>query len=165
MEIKTKYTHRSGQSVNLIYRDIENINELEGRIVSCTHAFCFYGPKLVIVYETKGGYWNPPGGAIEPGETIETAVAREVLEESNMKVIKQRLIGFCDFYEPSGLVTQTRSVCLVESLGDFVSDPDGDISKVELIDPQDYKKYFDWGVVGERLMERALILSKTLLDI
>ena len=27
---------------------------------------------------------------------------------------------------------------------------------IKLIDPKDYKQYFDWGAVGERVMARAL---------
>ncbi len=158
MEIKSSYTHRSGQVIDLVYRDIETTDELEGRVVSCVHAFCFCNNKLVVVYEEEGGYWNPPGGAVELGETVEAAVTREVREESNMRVVAQRLIGFCDFHELSGTVTQTRSVCLVKPLGDFVADPDGDITKIELIDPRDYKQHFDWGIIGDRLMERALEL-------
>ena len=73
-----------------------------------------------------------------------------------MRGIKEELIGYQDIFEPNGINTQIRSVCLVEPVGDFVSDPDGDITEIKLIDPKDYKKYFDWGVVGDRLMERVL---------
>ena len=51
---------------------------------------------------------------------------------------------------------QTRSFCIVEPYGDFVSDPDGDITEIKLIDQRDYKQYFDWGKVGDRIMERAI---------
>lgn len=27
---------------------------------------------------------------------------------------------------------------------------------VNFIDPKDYKKYFDWGKIGDRIMERAM---------
>jgi hypothetical protein len=47
---------------------------------------------------------------------------------------------------------------MVEPYGPFTSDPDGDVTEIRLIDPADYKKYFDWGEVGERIMERALSL-------
>ncbi len=96
---------------------------------------------------------------MEEGETIGAAVIREVQEETNMKVLKQQLVGYQDIFEPGRVVTQTRSVCLVEPYGEFVSDPAGDITAIKLIDPKDYKQYFDWGVIGNHVMERALALK------
>ena len=42
-------------------------------------------------------------------------------------------------YEPEKIIRQTRSFCVVEPYGEFVADPDGDITKIELINPKDYK--------------------------
>ena len=46
--------------------------------------------------------------------------------------------------------------------GPFVSDPAGTISEIKLIDPKDYKQYFDWKSIGDRIMERALELKERL---
>ncbi|MEI7463434.1 MAG: NUDIX hydrolase [Candidatus Taylorbacteria bacterium] len=158
MEIKSSLINRSGQKLNLIYREDDPLVDLEGKILQAVHAFCFYDGKLVVVYAAEKGYWAPPGGGIETGETYEEAVIREVKEETNMKVLSQKFIGYQDIYEPDRIVRQTRSVCIVEPYGPFVFDPDGDVTEIKLIDPADYKKYFDWGKVGERIMERALSL-------
>ena len=45
---------------------------------------------------------------------------------------------------------------MVEPMGDFVTDPDGDITEIKLINPEDYKKYFGWGEIGDRIMARAI---------
>jgi len=156
MEIHSKLTSRTGQKLAVQYRDIDTVRELGGRNVHGVHAYCFCDDKLVIVYADAKGYWTPPGGGVEAGESPSEAVMREVKEETNMRVLKQLLIGFQDIFEPEKINTQTRSVCLVEPFGPFVSDPDGDITEVKLIPPQDYKKYFDWGEIGDRLMLRAL---------
>ena len=79
-----------------------------------------------------------------------------------MRVLSQRLLGFQDIYNPEGMITQTRSVCLVEPIGEFKTDPDGDITEIKLIDPRDYKQYFDWGKIGDHLMQRALEISRRL---
>ena len=78
-----------------------------------------------------------------------------------MQVLKQQLIGFIDVKELGNIVRQTRSVCIVEPYGDFIADadPDGDITEIKLIDPKDYKQYFDWGEIGGRIMQRALELK------
>lgn len=41
-----------------------------------------------------GGYWNFPGGGVEPGETIETAAVRELEEEAGIKVQESDLSYF-----------------------------------------------------------------------
>lgn len=160
MKIKSTPTNRSGQILNTVYDEGSVPTEnLDGKILQGVHAFCFYKDKLVIVYAEKKGTWTPPGGHIEKGETYEEAVVREVMEESNMKVLHQELIGFLDVFEPNRIIRQTRSFCIVEPYGDFVADKDiegGDITEMKLVDPADYKQYFDWGEVGDRIMERAM---------
>lgn len=160
MEIKSTLTNRSGQILEVTYRDISNESELEDKKIHAVHAYCFYNDKLVLVYSEKKGYWSPPGGSVENGESIDDAVIREVREETNMKVLKQCLIGYQDIIEPGGLITQTRSVCIVEPHGDFVSDPDGDVTKIELVDPKDVKEYFSWGEIGDHILNRAIELQE-----
>jgi ADP-ribose pyrophosphatase YjhB (NUDIX family) len=156
MKIESTLTNRLGQELKVTYRDIDDEKELGDRKVRGVHAYCFCGGKLVIVYAEGKGYWTLPGGGVEPGESITEAVTREVLEETNMRVIKQELIGYQDIFEPDKINTQTRHICLVEPIGEFESDPDGDVTEIKLVDPKDLKQYFDWGVVGNRLLERAL---------
>ncbi len=162
MEIKSNLVNSVGQKFQVTYRDIDSIEELGDRAVSGVHAYCFCEGKLVVVYAPSKGSWTPPGGGVEAGETVEEAVVREIKEESNMHVLKHALIGFQDITESEKTITQTRSVCIVEPYGAFVADPDGDITEIKLIDPAEYKQYFDWGIVGDHLMERALVLKDTL---
>ncbi len=164
MQIKSTIKNKAGKDFDVIYYEGLDPNQnLEGKILQAVHGFCFYGDKLVVVYAKDKGYWTLPGGGIEPGETYEEATVREIQEESNMKVLHQELIGFQDIYEDGKIIRQTRSFCIVEPYGDFVSDPDGDITEIKLIDPKDYKQYFDWGEVGERIIKRALELKEKLL--
>lgn len=159
MEIKSTLASKSGEILNVIYNDIDSESDLNGKNIQGVHAYCFYGDKLVLVYSDEKGYWTPPGGGVEEGEDARTAVRREVKEETNMNVLKQRFIGCQEIVGSEGVVSQTRSVCIVEPYGLFVSDPDGEITKIELIDPKDYKKYFDWGEIGDHIMQRALELK------
>ena len=161
MEIKSTLTNRSGQVLDVIYQESDPLKGLDGKMLSSVHAYCFYGDKIVVVFCDSKGYWTPPGGGIESGETYEQAVVREVEEETNMKVLSQKLIGFQDIYEPDRIIRQVRSFCIVEPIGDFVADPDGDVTEIKLIDPKDYKKYFDWGNIGERVMSRALEMKES----
>src|SRR3989344_4386097 len=161
MQIKSTIQHADGPVRDLVYVDIDRTEELGGRNVQAAHAYCFCNGKLVLVHHTSHGL-QPPGGGTEEGEITEETVAREVQEETNMRVLSQRLLGLQDIYNPDGMITQTRSVCLVEPIGEFEKDPDGDITEIKLIDPKDYKQYFDWGEVGDHIMRRALEISKQL---
>ncbi|MES3004656.1 MAG: NUDIX hydrolase [Patescibacteria group bacterium] len=163
MEIKSQYEYH-GRLWNSHYVEGDpNIN-LNGIKLNGVHCICFYGDKIVIVYEKKKSMWSPPGGAIEPGETYEEASIREVMEESNMKVLYQETIGYQDVNRVDDNLTyrQARMFCIVEPYSDFVVDPDGDITEIKLIDSKDYKQYFDWGESGDRILERALEIKASL---
>ena len=160
MEIKSTLIHQ-GQTIPFVYRDIDSLDELGGGKIKGIHAYCFCGDKLVVVYAEEKKSWGPPGGGVEPGETVEEAVIREVFEETNMRVLKQKVFGYLEAFEPERTL-QTRSVCIVEPIGEFISDPDGDVTEIKLIDPKDINDYFDWGKNGERQLERALELKEML---
>ena len=143
VQLQSTLTNSLGQTLKVIYSEEDPLIGLDGKVLRGVHAFCFYGDKMVLVKHSKSG-WMPPGGGIELEETYEQAVVREVKEETNMKVISQKLIR------------QTRSFCIVEPYGDFVLDPSGEITKIKLINPKKYKEYFDWGEIGDRIMKQAL---------
>ena len=160
MIIKSSYINKSGESIPQTYYDE---SDLEGVFSDSdfmgSHAFCFCDGKLVLVNHPTAG-WTPPGGGREEGEIYTETAEREVKEETNMKVVYQELIGYNVFQLPDKTVKQTRSFCIVEPFGEFVADPDGDIMEIKLIEPLEYKKYFDWGEVGDRIMQRAIELYK-----
>jgi len=43
--------------------------------------------------------WIPPGGGVLVGETLETALTREVLEETGLKVLPEQLLWIHEFLE------------------------------------------------------------------
>ena len=76
-----------------------------------------------------------------------------------MRVIKSFPIGVQEVTTPDGkVVFQLRYCAIVEPIGKFEKDPAGSIIEMKLINPKDYKKYFDWGEIGERIVQRALEL-------
>ncbi len=155
MEIRASFIDKLGRDIDVVSTPIESEVDFKDKKISGARAYCFCKDRLVVV--CSKGVWNIPGGGIEEGEEPREAVRREVQEESNMKVIKQRFIFLQIFLEEGKEISrQTLSVCLVEPYGDFLSDPDEDITETKLIDPKDYKQYFDWGDRGDALIKRAL---------
>lgn len=51
------------------------------------------GTRVLLIQRRDNGRWEPPGGVVELGETIEDAVRREVEEETGAKVEVERLTG------------------------------------------------------------------------
>ncbi|WP_255950389.1 NUDIX hydrolase [Streptomyces odontomachi] len=42
--------------------------------------------RALLIQRRDNGHWEPPGGVLEPGETIYEALQREVLEETGVKI-------------------------------------------------------------------------------
>ncbi len=115
---------------------------------------------VIVLGEGTGGGWGLVGGHIEKGETFEETLEREVLEETNMQVLKSIPVGVQEVTTPDGrVVYQLRFCAIVEPLGKFEKDPAGSVTEIKLIDPKDYKKYFDWDEIGERIIHRAIELK------
>ena len=149
------------------YSDADTFDNLEKEYCKQSYGICFYEDKLVIVlgyFGAKDREWGFVGGRIEEGETFEETLRREVQEESNMEVLSFLPIGYQKVIKKDGTYKyELRYVCKVKPYGPFVADPAGGvISEIKLIDPVDYKKYVNWGKIGDRLIERALELLPNL---
>lgn len=153
----------SGESYLFEYYESDSIEHLPQEQLSQVQIFAFHKDKFLIVNNTNlfNGY-SPVGGGIEKNEKLEECLVRELKEESNMQPIVYKLIGYqrCTVLsKPEKPVSyQIRYVALVEPIGPFTPDcdPDGDVTELLEINPVDYKKYFDWGEIGEHIMKQAI---------
>ena len=72
------------------------------------------------IFATQRGYgdfkdgWEFPGGKMEPGESPEEALKREIMEELDTKIIVERLVQTVDFDYPKFHLTMHCFWCLVE---------------------------------------------------
>jgi 8-oxo-dGTP pyrophosphatase MutT (NUDIX family) len=160
--IKTKL-HLWGEVFDIEYDDVDDFNTLPRELCTQVYGVCFCDDKLVIGFGGKKKAWGLIGGTIEPGESFEETLKREIIEESNMEVTKWLPLGYQKITDKDGIEKyQLRAACLARPLGDFVEDPAGSIKEIKLINPADYKQYFDWGEIGDRIIERALELKSKL---
>lgn len=75
--------------------------------------FCFTSDGLVAMVTSDGCYWGFPGGTVEPGESVEAALVREVAEEACARVLRHRYLAcqhVADPLNPDGVPSyyQTR---------------------------------------------------------
>ncbi len=66
----------------------------KGRImVGCSAIIRDDSGQILLTRRTDNGRWCLPGGAVDPGESVAEACAREVLEETGLTARVGRLIG------------------------------------------------------------------------
>jgi 8-oxo-dGTP pyrophosphatase MutT (NUDIX family) len=87
-----------------------------------TGVLLFRENKVLLQRRKDNGLWGLPGGSLEPGESLEEAARREVLEETGVVVDQLNLYGVYSgkdqFYQyPNG--DQIYDVCVVYWTGDF----------------------------------------------
>ncbi len=69
------------------------------------------------IFATQRGYgefkdfWEFPGGKIEPGETPQQALTREILEELDTRIIIERLVTTVEYDYPTFHLTMHCYLC------------------------------------------------------
>ena len=162
MNIREDYIGMNGVKYIFDYSDSDSFGDLEYFKCRQVYSVCLCGGKMVIGYGGQKMNWGLIGGTIENGETFEQTLKREIREESNMEVLKFLPIGYQKVTDTrdGSFIYQLRYVCSARPYGPFVSDPAGSITEIKLIDPKEYKQYFDWGKIGDRIINRAIRLRK-----
>jgi hypothetical protein len=147
-----------GKIYDLVYEDADDFSKLPRDKCNQAYGVCFCDGMVVLGFSRRMKEWSLIGGTIEADETFEAALAREIKEESNMKLIKSWPIGFQRIAKTS--FYQLRYACIVEPYGPFKADPAATsyngVDRITLIDPTEFNKYIKWGKVGDRLIGRAL---------
>ena len=158
MEIQSTVIGKKGQPLPVFYRDVDSEKDIEGIKIDSVRAYCFYQGQLVVVRE-PAGHWGLPGGSTEEGESVTEAIRREVMEETNMKILKMRFVSIQKVVFPEGPAYHVvRAACIVEPEGDFKADPAGEVTETKLIEPAGIIDLADshWGKMADRMLERAL---------
>jgi len=84
----------------------------EGRIRLGCSAVIFneLREKVLLTKRTDNGLWCLPGGGVDPGESVEETIIREVQEETGLTVRVLRLIGV--YSDPNSLVVYNNDTAV-----------------------------------------------------
>ncbi|PKL31584.1 hypothetical protein CVV43_01790 [Candidatus Saccharibacteria bacterium HGW-Saccharibacteria-1] len=108
----------------------------------------------VVCYEND--HDNLPGGGVEPGETAEQALIREIDEELNMGVVSWRPLGYQSWTEisPNPKTSLSLRVCAkFVKKGEFENDPGGAVIGYKLVPLEKLNHCIEYGTVGDRMIE------------
>jgi ADP-ribose pyrophosphatase YjhB (NUDIX family) len=73
--------------------------------IPCVGAVVVHEGRLLVVrrgHDPGRGLWSVPGGRVEAGESLEAACAREVLEETGLRVRVGAVVGRVERAAPGG---------------------------------------------------------------
>ena len=150
-------------------RRIRDLGEPDGQdpVIPCVGAIVVDGAGRILLirrgHEPGAGLWSLPGGRVEPGETDEQAVIREIAEETGLSVRPGRLAGTVQ--RPSQGGTARRAGGGVFDIRDYWATVTGgalsagdDADDVRWVDPADLAglpltdglvdALTEWGVLG-----------------
>jgi 8-oxo-dGTP pyrophosphatase MutT (NUDIX family) len=99
------------------------------KVINIVGAFIFneHGELLLLQRHSEdlgGGQWGTPGGRIEPGEDADTAMERELYEETKLKNTELVKLGAHLIHMPHGTVHMTSYRGLILKNASIVIDPE-----------------------------------------
>jgi len=109
------------------------------------------------------GNWQVPGGFIEPDETIEQAVIREVMEESRVKTEVRGVLGIRNRYDPD--VDNSLYVVLLLNPLDTKPQPDNhEVDRAGFFSLEEIRGLEQVPAINLEIAERALSTDRRILD-
>jgi ADP-ribose pyrophosphatase YjhB (NUDIX family) len=109
------------------------------------------------------GNWQVPGGFIEPDETIEQAVIREVMEESGVKTEVRGVLGIRNRYDPD--VDNSLYVVLLLNPLDTKPQPDNhEVDRAGFFSLEEIRGLEQVPAINLEIAERALSTDRRILD-
>jgi 8-oxo-dGTP diphosphatase len=127
--------------------------------IPCVGAILTDNERILLIrrgHEPEAGRWSLPGGRIEPGETDQQALVREVREETGLEVAPGPLVGAVDRPVPGGRVLVIRDYAATVTGGELAAGDDADDARWFTVPELTglalttglKKTLYEWGALG-----------------
>lgn len=149
----------SDQRYDITQVDVDSFAGVPDDLIKKAHAVCSWSNKLLLVHHPQWDVYGLPGGTREAGETIEQSLGREILEETNCQVTRFRPLCYHKVVGANGDTHyRLNYLCDIQPIGEFKTDPAGNIDRIIWIAPHEYPKYIEKKPYKLAVMERTLEL-------
>ena len=109
------------------------------------------------------GNWQVPGGFVEPDETMEIAVVREVCEEANVTAEVRGVLAVRSRYDPDG-GNSTYVVLLLEPVSGEPKPDDKEVDRAEYLTLEEIRALEQMSPINLEVAEQALSPDPKLLS-
>ena len=126
--------------------------------ITQVQAVCFTDPNHIVFYKNIEGFLGNPGGGVEPNESYEETLKRELVEEAQLEMLDCRFFGYeyiINVTDNSKNTYFLRAVAKVKLIDTPINDPCGKAIGRVVVDTKDAGKILNWGEKGEILIKLA----------
>lgn len=142
-----------GEKIDVKWFDISSKEDIPDLPWQQVYAIGDLDGKVPVVFYGGDARDNLPGGHVEPGESVEQTLVREIDEELNCEVLEWQPLGYQILTsEKHGTVYQMRVFAKLKKLGEFKFDIGGSVKGYKLVELGDLNGYIDYRNVGKRLI-------------
>jgi len=123
------------------------------------HAICLVDAEQVLITQHKDGTYRLPGGTVEPGESTEQTLRREIYEETAAKVLEYRMLTYSKVWpedDESHVEYHLKCWAKVELLDESVKDPSGSSIDRLVVTLEELREKIKWSDNKEALLQLAL---------